>query len=208
MTSVIVRETFWRSSIVQQLRQMCPADVRFRESTNVQADLLFPFSGSLAFTILYPDHLNERGIREIEALTKAYSKSTLIICISTEETDLYSDFLAKIPQKVTSVVCFHHDNFARNAAKFIWDVAGRAKEAQRNIDKMVEERRRLFMNPDIQGPKIIDGLVGNEATRKTLKSLLHSQGSTIRNTLLAGVPELFEKDFYIEAGDESSQDSS
>jgi hypothetical protein len=208
MTSVIVRNTFWHSSVVQHLRALCPKDVRFRESTNVQADLMFPFSGSLAFTILYPDHLNDRGAREIELLTKAYSKSTLVLCISPDESDLYSDFLARIPSKVSAVVCFPHENFAKTAAKFIFQAAANAKETQRKIEKLVEERRRLYMNPDVQAPRIIDGLVRNEATRTALKAMLNTEAGTIRKTLVKGVPELFERDFYIEAGGESSQEDS
>jgi hypothetical protein len=203
MTSVIVRNTFWHNPLVQHLRSLCPNDVRFRESANVQADLLFPFSGSLAFTILYADNLNERGARETELLATAYSRSTLVLCISPDESDLYSDFLARIPPKVSAVVCFPHENFAKTAAKFIFGVAANAKETHRRIEKLIEERRRLFMNPDVQGPRIIDGLVGADETRAALKAMLNTDTGTIRRTLVKGVPELFERDFYIEAGDDS-----
>jgi hypothetical protein len=177
--------------------------VRFRDSPNVQADLLFPFCGSSAFQILYPDHLNERGLADVEAMFKIYSNSTLVICISSDESRLYADFLATIPTQVAAVVCLPPDGFAKSAAQFIWETASKVKIVRANIERLVEERRRLSMDPDVQAGGIIDELLVGDADKRTsLKAMLNTQTGTIRKTLTEGIPELFAKDFYIEAEEE------
>jgi hypothetical protein len=190
------------------LRVFCPKEVRFRESPNVQADLLFPFCGSSAFTILYPDHLNERGSEDIEAMSKAYSNSTLVVCISVEESEVYSNFLAMVPTQIAAVVCLPPEGFAKAAARFIWETASKVKVVRSNIERLVEERRRLFMDPDVQAGRIIDELlVGDAEKRAALKTLLNTQTGTIRRTLTEGIPELFTKDFYIEGQQEGDGNS-
>jgi uncharacterized membrane protein len=149
---------------------------------------------------LSPDRLNERGSADIEAMVKVYSNATLIICLSSEESDLYSNFLTMIPTQVAAVVCLPHDGFANNAAKVIWEIASKAKIIRTNLERLVEERRRHCMDPDIQAGRIIDELlVGDSDKRVTLKTMLHTQTGTIRKTLTEGIPELFAKDFYIES---------
>jgi hypothetical protein len=203
MSSLVVRPSFWNSPVVQHLRSHCPKEVRFRQSENVRADLLFPFCASSAFTILYPDKLNESGITEIESMVKVYSNSTLVICLSQEESNVYANFLSIIPTQVAAVVCFPPDSFAQTAAKFIWETASKAKVVRNNIERLVEERRRLSMDPDVQAGRIIDELlVGDSERRAALKTLLNTQTGTIRKTLTEGIPELFAKDFYIETQDE------
>jgi hypothetical protein len=200
MSSLVVRASFWNSPVVQHLRACCPRDVRFRDSPDVQVDLLFPFCGSSAFQILYPDHLNERGIADAERIARIYPNTTLVICLAADESRLYADFLAMVPAQTAAVACLPPDGFAKAAARFIWDTASRAKAVRANIARLVEERRRLAMDPDVQAGRIIDELlVGDADKRASLKTMLATQTGTIRRTLTGGVPELFAKDFYIEA---------
>jgi hypothetical protein len=88
---------------------------------------------------------------------------------------------------------------AKAAGHFIWELASKVKVVRHNIERLVEERRRNFMDPDVQAGRVIDELlVGDAEKRAALKAMLNTQTGSIRKTLTEGIPELFAKDFYIE----------
>jgi hypothetical protein len=196
---MIVSSRFWNSSIVQHLRMICPKDVRFRESDSVPCDLLFPFCGSAAFSILYPDHLNQKGADQMETMVKTYRNSTIVVCLTADDSDQYSDFLTMIPTSISAAVCFAPDQFAKTTAAFIWQSASKSKTVCRKIDGLVEERRRACMDPDIQGARVFRELIEDDQQRREIIAKLNTETGTIRKTLTEGLPEIFKRDFYIES---------
>jgi hypothetical protein len=178
---------------------ICPKDVRFRESESVPCDILFPFCGSAAFSILYPDHLNEKGAAQMQVMVKTYRNSTIVVCLTSEDSDQYTNFLTMIPTSISAVVCFAPDQFAKTAAGFIWEVASKSKAVSRKIDGLVEERRRACMDPDIQGARIFRELIKDPQQREDIMTRLNTETATIRKTLTEGIPEIFTRDFYIES---------
>jgi len=201
MNIAVVRSSFWRSSIVQHLRTVCPSDVQFRESATIHADITFPFCGTTSFSVLYPNNLNPKGVQELEEATKYHQMLVAIVCLSPDESDMYADFLTSIPVQVSALVCFPPDRFARKAATFIWETASKAKPTRRKLERLIEEKRNLFMNPDVQGPRILESLIADPAERARLQTMMDTETGTIRETLRKGIPELLERDFFIESGE-------
>jgi hypothetical protein len=198
---MIASSRFWNSSIVQHLRMICPKDVRFRESECVPCDILFPFCGSAAFSILYPDHLNEKGAAQMLTMVKTYRNSTIVVCLTSEDSDQYADFLTRIPTSISAVICFAPDQFAKTAAGFIWEAASKSKTVCRKIDGLVEERRRACMDPDVQSARLFRELIEDDQQRKEIMTRLNTETGTIRKTLTAGIPEMFTRDFYLGSPD-------
>jgi hypothetical protein len=201
MGTILVHSNFWNSVVVQYLRLACPKDVRFRETPAIAADLVFTFSGNVACSVLYPDNLNEHGITRLSNIATNFLTSIVVICLSAEESQAYGDFLARVPSKISVVVCLPHEQFPKVAANFIWETASRAKINKRKIEKQLEDFRRAAMDPDLQATRILDSLIVNVAERANLSKKMNNETGTIRKTLTQGIPELFAKDFYIETVD-------
>jgi hypothetical protein len=201
MGTILVHSNFWNSIVIQYLRLLCPKDVRFRETPAIAADLVFTFSGNVAISVLYPDNLNDHGLEKITNTAANFATSIVIICLSTEEAQVYGGFLAQVPSKVSALVCLPHDQFPKAAALFIWDSASQVKANKRKIEKQVEEYRRIAMDPDVQSTRFFDSLIVNVTERANLSKKMNNQTGTIRKTLTQGIPELFAKDFYIESTD-------
>lgn len=198
MRAVVVKQTFWLSPVVQHLKLLSQRDVTFRQSLNVYADVVFPFSGAVSFCVLYPDKLNESGVKEIEEVVKHHQTVCVIVCLSGEDSGMYGSLLAALPTCVSAVVCFEQEGFAQKAAEFMWETASKAKQVKRKIERLVEETRKKFMDADVQGPKILEGLIKDVRKRASLIKMLNTETGTIRETLLQGIPELLERDFFIE----------
>lgn len=201
MRAVVVKQSFWTNPVVQHLRMMCEEDVTFRQSLTVLADVVFPFSGAIAFCVLYPDKLNEGGISEIEEVARHHQTVAVIVCLSADQSQLYGSLLAAIPVAVSAIVCFEEDGFAKNAAEFMWETASKVKQMRRKIDRLIEEKRKSFMDADVQGPRIFEGLIKDVRERAKLIRMLNTETGTIRETLVKGIPELLDRDFFIEAGE-------
>ena len=198
MKSVIVKSSFWESPIVQQLKMISNSETNFRKSADVLADVSFPFA-SVSFSVFYPDQLNENGIKAIQEIINRHQVLVVIVCLTQEESDMYTDFLCHVPARVSAVVCFDKENFNRKAAKFILDTSSKAKIAKRRIDRLVEEKRKMFMNSDIQGSRLLDSLIKDDKERRKLAHMMNTETGTIRETLVRGIPEVLEKDFFIES---------
>lgn len=197
METLVVRSSFWLSPIVQHLRSVCPDEVMFRESENILVDLLFPFSSQLSFAIFYPERMNEQGVEEIKEMLKSRKFLVVVACAGPENADLYAEFLSAVPPALSCVICLPPANFARKAAESIWKAASETKISSRRLDKMIENRRREFMNPDVQAPAIFGALIKDVEERSALQKIMNTETGTIRNTLIKGIPEILERDFYI-----------
>lgn len=141
MNSIIVKDSFYDSSIVQGLRLLYSKNHEFIVSTDIIADLVFPFCGNISFAILYPDNLNKDGIAKVTAISKVYDNFIVIVCISSEEATLYKHFLCAIPTNITALVCFPHDSFSKSTSTFIFDTVAEFKIKTRKLEKLLECER-------------------------------------------------------------------
>lgn len=141
MKSIIVKDTFYDSPIVQGLRLLYSKCYAFSISTEINSDLFFPFCGNLAFAVFYPDNLNKDGITRIKSISKVYNNIIVIVCVSPEDAQLYKHFLCAISTKVDAVVCFPHDNFSKLVSSFIYDTIQNFKLKTRELQKELEHER-------------------------------------------------------------------
>lgn len=198
MSGIVVSASFWNSPVVQQLRRICPKEERLRESDKISCDVLFPFQGSVAFTVLSANQLSDGSAQRVERMAKSFQTSIVVVCISPDESDLYGNFLMDVPTKITAVVCFPPDAFSRDAAEFIWRTAMNAKPMSRKFEKIVEEKRGLAMDPDYQAPIIFGAIIKNREKRKEIVDAMGTKTGTIRKTFLEQLPEVLEKDFFLQ----------
>ena len=198
MSGIVVNANFWNSYVVQELRKICPKEERFRESEKINCDILFPFAGSIAFSVLYSEDMKEKGIQRIEKMARSFQTSIIIVCVSSDDSDLYGNFLMNVPTKITAVVCYPPEMFAKDSAEFIWKTAMNIKPMSRKFDKIVEEKRRLAMDPDYQAPLIFGAIIKNKEKRKEIIDVKTTRSETIRKTFLEQLPEILEKDFFLQ----------
>lgn len=201
MYSIIVKDGFYNSSIVQSLRLLYPKNFQFIRSTELIADLIFPFCSNLSFSIFYPDHLNEDGVKKAQAISQKHPNFVVVICISADESLQYEKFLCAIPQNIKTVVCFPHDNFQKSASSFIFNTVNTFKKHTREIEKMLEQKRKDDLSPDFQAKIIFSNLIKPTDVKNQLLSMMTEETGTIRKTMIEGLPELFKCDFYMESED-------
>lgn len=201
MQSIIVKDSFYNSSIVQGLRMLYTKDFRFTRSSDISPDLVFPFCSNLSFAILYYDHLDQDGITRIQTISQSYSNFITIICISPKESTLYERFICKVPFDITAVICFPIENFQKSASSFIYNTVSDFKQNTRGLEKVLETKRKNDIDPDTQANSIFSSLIKPTDIKNRIMSLMIENTGTIRNTMIEGLPELFKYDFYMESDD-------
>ena len=159
MYSVNIKDEFYNSSIVQGLRMLFPKNFQFTKSTEIDADIVFPFCSNLSFKILYADHLNKEGIIKVQTLAKKYPNLVAVICISPKDTICYEKFICKISQDIKAIVYFPIENFQKSASSFIFDTVSHFKKGTRAIEIILKQKRSEDLNPDIQAQTIFSCLI-------------------------------------------------
>lgn len=197
--SIVVRSEFWNNPIVQCLHTLIKdTNINFRESKNITCDMLFPFANSLAVHVLDASQIDENTLACCDKMTRSFKSLLIIVRVDETSKERYVDFLSKVSRKVSAVTYLPPRNFDVNTAKTIWEIVSNTQIVQRNINNMVEERRRLMMNPSETSKKVITTLVKDSSKREELLNMLSQKSGTLRNTLLKGIPELFEENFLLE----------
>lgn len=202
MKTIIVKDSFYNSSIVQGLRMLYSKSVVFLRSEEIIADLVFPFCESMSFVILYPDNLNKDGASRLCAVSQLYSTLVVIVCISPEEALLYENFLCLVPKKITALVCFPHENFQRSVSSYIYETVDKCKRKTRELEKQLRIKKE-------NGHKIIfDICCCHDIKTKEFLLLVRQDINTIRNATKKGISELLgnaNQSDYNENDSESSK---
>ena len=201
--SIVVRSSFWNNPIVQHLQNIInTSTVRLKESQNITCDILFTFANSLAFFFLDINKIDENMYQICEKMAKSFRSLIIIIKLDDKSYDKYIEFVSKVTQKVHSIIYLEPDNFDYNAAKSVWNMVSNTQNIQRNINMMIEERRRAMMNPTETAKKVINKMIKEEKRKEEVFNHLSLKNSTLRSTLLECVPELFEENFFISQEDD------
>ncbi|OHT06059.1 hypothetical protein TRFO_05713 [Tritrichomonas foetus] len=198
MNSIVIKESLYNSSFVQMLRTISPKDIRFTSSPKIKADIVFPYCANISFSILFTNQLNKIFLQQIKKTSEAYKHYVVIICISQDDKELYTDFLCGIPSKVMAVICLPHENFNLTASNFILETATNFRSRSRELEQKIESKRKSVLDPDTQARNIFNLLIKEGDVRERVIQTMINETGTIRSTIEKCLPELNECDFYLE----------
>ena len=196
--TIVVRSAFWNSPIVQHLYTIISnSTVRIKESKNISCDILFTFANSLAVYFLDINKVDSNTYPICEKMSKSFRSLLIMVKLGSSSIDKYIDFVSNVTQKIHSIIYLEPDNFDFHAAKIVWTIVSNMQNVQRNINMMIEEKRRCMMNPTEAAKKVINTIIQEDKRKEEIFDHLSQKNSTLRSTLLECVPELFEDNFYI-----------
>lgn len=202
MGSIVVSSSFWHNPIVQVLRMVVPKEVWFRESSNISCHILFPSFGGIAYYIMDASDLNDTGVAVANKMCTEFNTLVIIILLGMKDRNAYGDFVSKVSLKVNAVVCFPVNKCEKSVADFIWKTASDLKPSSRKLQQMVDKERTLANDPDYQANRIFKLFIQDEKERDGLLEMMKTETGTIRKTLVEGIPEALENDFYLEPKNE------
>ena len=205
--SIVVRSEFWNNPIVQHLYNIIQSSsVKMRSSDNITCDLLFPFAHSLAVFFIDINTIDENIFQICEKMAKSFRSLLIVVKVDEKNIKKYTDFVSRLTEKVHTILYLEPENFDYNAAQMIWTIVTNTATVQRNLNAMVEERRRIIMNPSEGARIVINKLIKDNELKEKIFNVLSQRNSTLRSTLLQCIPEFFTKNFILKDDENSGSE--
>lgn len=198
MSAIVIRSEFWNNPIVQYLKNRVPKTVSFRESKGILVDILVPFCNSISFYVVDAKDISNSTFDNLNRMASSFKTITVIVKTDPEYMPNYLNLMSQAPPNISCITYFPSKNFDKSCAILIWNIIENSPVAQRNMTSIIEERRRILMNPTETARTVIENLIQDEEKKAQLMGMLSQKGMTLRTVLLQGVPELFKYNFLLE----------
>ena len=198
MSAIVVRSEFWNNPIIQFLRNIVPKTVTFRESKGISVDILVPFCNSISFYFVDTSSIDSSTFVYLNRIVSSFKSTVVIAKVEERNMNNYISLLSNAPKSISCITYFNTKGFEKASANFVFEIIENSQRAQRNISSMIEERRRNLMNPTETAKFVITNVIQDEEKRKEIFNILSQKGMTLRTSLLKGVPELFQYNFFLQ----------